>query len=122
MKTGTKSLDLSGKKGCTTAGTFAAGLAAGPTDADFATPEVMGESTFGYVYIDTTAGDVTVTMAELDALTGVTDGDIIVLKKSSADGNSVIFTDVDGVANNFVNIQTEQYCVKRFGVGDWRLV
>ena len=62
------SLDLAGKSGCTTAGTFAAGLTAGPVDADFATADVMSESNFGVVYLDTTAGDITVTMAELDAL------------------------------------------------------
>lgn len=116
------SLDLSGKKGCTDAGTFAAGLTAGPVDADFATTDVMSEANFGYVYIDTTAGDIAVTMAQLDALTGIADGDVIVLKKSSSDGNSITFLDSAGVNNNFVNVQTEQYCVKRFGAGDWRLV
>lgn len=115
------SLDLTGKQGCTTAGTFAAGLTAGPTDADFATTDVMVEAGVAYVYIDTSAGDVTVTQAELDALTGIADGDQVILKKSSADNNSIIFVDGDGVTNTFVNRQTEQYCVKRYAAGDWKV-
>ena len=116
------SLDLDGKSGCTTAGTFAIGLTAGPVDGDFATADVMAEASFAYVYIDTAAADVAVTIAQLDALAGVQDGDVVVLKKASADGNSITFVDGDGVNNTFVNRQTEQYCVKRFAAGDWRLV
>ena len=116
------SLDLAAKTGATTAGTFGAGLTAGPVDADFATTDVMAEANTAIVYLDTTAGDITVTIAQLDALTGIADGDSIVLKKASADANSVLFTDSDGVANNFVNRQTESYCVKRFAAGTYYVV
>ena len=115
------SLDLSGKKGCTTAGTFAAGLTAAPVDADFSTADVMTEANFAYTFLDTSAGDINVIQADLDALTGIAEGDVIVLKKSSTDSNSVTFLDADGVTNNFVNVATEQYCVKKFADG-WRLV
>lgn len=116
------SLDLDRIGKCITAGTFAAGLTAGPVDADLLpTGSTMQDVDLLTVYIDTTAGDVTVTMAQLDALTGVADGVNVQLKKTDTTPNKIIFVDGDGVSNEFVNRQTEYYCVKRWGAGNWLL-
>lgn len=115
------SLDLDGKSGRNTAGTFAAGLTAGPVNADFVDATVLTNANAATVFIDTTAGDVTVTMAQLDALTGVSEGDSIKLKKTSTDSNLIIFLDGDGATNSFVNRQYEYYCAVRRGAGDWEI-
>lgn len=101
------SLDLSNKTGCTSAGTFAAGLTGFPVDADFA--ESMADNNVAKVYIDTSGGDVTLTPA---ALADVAEGDKLMFVKATADANKIIFTDADGVTYNFVNRQSEYICLK----------
>lgn len=101
------SLDLANKTGCTSAGTFAAGLTAFPTDAQFA--QSMADNAEAKVYIDTSAGDVTLTPA---VLADVVEGDRLMFVKATADANKIIYTDADGVTYNFVNRQSEYICLK----------
>lgn len=116
------SLNLPGKSGITTAGTYAAGLTATVTNGDIAAADQMQTNKELFAYFDTTAGDITVSMTDLDALTGIADGDVVTLVKTSSDSNEILFTDGDGVAWDFADIQSERYCFKRLGAGNWILV
>lgn len=109
------SLDLSNKTGCTSAGTFAAGLTGFPADADFAQP--MADNAEAKVYVDTSGGDVTLTPA---ALAGVMEGDRLMFVKATTDANKIIFTDADGVTYNFVDRQSEYICLKFDGT-NWNV-
>lgn len=107
--------DTTGKKGTTVAGTFVAGLTAFPTDADISAGN-MNEDSSLRAYIDTSAGDVVITPG---AITGIEEGDTIMLVKSTVDANKISYTDPDGVVYDFVNRQSEFLCLTYDGSDYW---
>ena len=107
--------DTTAKKGTTSAGTFAAGLTAFPTDGNIADGN-MNDASELRVYIDTSAGDVTLTPG---SITGIEEGDKIMFVKATADANKIQFTDQDGVLYDFVNRQSEFICLQYDGTNYW---
>lgn len=106
--------DTGAKKGVTSAGTFATGLAsAAITDAQIAAGDMSADNCVK-VFIDTSAGNVDVdaaAVAAVGALTGIEEGDKIMYVKSTADTNVITFTDPDGVVYDFVDRQSEYICL-----------
>ena len=107
--------DTTAKSGTTSAGTFAAGLTAFPTDGDIAAGNMNDDSALR-TYIDTSGGNVTLTPG---AITGIAEGDTIMFVKATADANQIVYTDPDGVVYDFVNRQSEFLCLQYDGANYW---